>query len=246
MKRNPPNIRPEFSALGKKKPISPLLIDLITAVIDYRHERGYGPARMVLEYGCGQLRNLAELRKYFPSVCLVDTDLQLSRLHDFGGKHLTVYEYIRRYYRKGGVTVMSERQFAASTLKPDVIFSVNVLDVVPPETRLGMLTNIRNHLSSTGQLAALVPRNDTRTLNLCKRARSYADGYLFANHGAFTYYRNWSGDGLQLLCQSYGFHVERDLSRYRYSCLVCELKRRQGRTRQRNSGRGALRRAASR
>jgi hypothetical protein len=221
MRRRPPNIRPESSALGMGKPISPFLPQLIAAVQDVRREFGLAPARMVLEYGCGQLRNLRELHGYFPMVHLVDTELQLNRLHDFGGKRLTVRDYVRRYYRNGGVTVMSAPEFEASSLKVDVIFSINVMDVVPPETRLAMLATVKMHLHSSGQFASLVPRNDSRTLNLCRSSRAYQDGHIFPNHGAFTFYKNWSGDGLQRLYQSNGLDVMRDLSRYRYSSMVC-------------------------
>lgn len=231
MRRGLPDIRPEYSALGMRKPISPLLRKLIEAVLDVRQERNLPIPRLVLEYGCGKLRNLRDLRQHFPSVCLVDTERQLTRTHDFGGKRLTVQEYVRRYYRDGCVTVMTERQFEASRLRPDVIFSINVMDVVPPETHLRMLANIGRRLRSTGQFASLVPRNDSRTLNLCRGARPYCGGHLFPNHGALTYYRNWSGDELQQLYRSCGLSLLRDLSRYRYSCVVCESQRRPRRLR---------------
>jgi hypothetical protein len=207
-------------------PTSPLLAELISGVADLRRESGLRPARLVVEYGCGLLRNLRELRQHFPEVCLVDTDLQLTRFHEFGSRRMTAPEYVRRHYRHGSVTTLTDREFEASRLRPDVIFSVNVMDVVPPETRLSMLDNVNKHLSPRGQFALLVPRNDSRTLNLCKGARAYRDGHLFPNHGAFTYYRNWLSDELQRFCRSHGFDVVRDLSRYRYCCIVCQSKKR--------------------
>jgi methyltransferase family protein len=224
MRRGSPNIRPESSALGMKKPTSPLLKELIRAVLELRREHSLSVPRLALEYGCGLLRNLRELRRHFSSVCVVDTETQLTRVHDFSGKRSTVQEYVQRFYRDGCVTVMNDYQFKASRLRPDVIFSINVMDVVPAETRLTMLDNVKKHLPSTGQFASLVPRNDSRTLNLCRGAQTYRDGHLFPNHGAFTYYRNWSADDLQRLYQSHGLQVMRDLSCYRYSCIVCELR----------------------
>jgi hypothetical protein len=226
MKSRSPHIRTESSALGIKKPISPVLIELISVVQDTRRERGLGPARLVVEYGCGQLRNLRELRRHFPRVCLVDTELQLTRAHDFGGRRMTSPDYVRRYYRDGAVTTLTDRQFTTSDLEPDVIFSINVMDVVPSKIRLAMLANVFEHLPATGQFALLVPRNDSRTLKLCKSARTHGDGYLFPNHGAFTYYRNWLDDRLQRLCRSHRFSVSRDLSRYRYCCIVCQPNKR--------------------
>jgi hypothetical protein len=215
-------IRSELSALGRNKPISPVLTQLIAAVFQVRREHCLAEPRIALEYGCGQLRNLKELRRHFQSVCLVDTPMQLSRTHDFDGKHLTVHEYVKRHYRSDCVTVMTDLEFAVSRMKPDVIFSINVMDVVPPQTRRAMLRNIRQHLAAHGQFASLVPRNDSRTLNLCKHARTYADGHIFPNHGFLTYYRNWPLDQLQQLYQASGLSILRDLSRYRCSCLVCE------------------------
>lgn len=218
------NIRPEFSALGRRMPICPLLSELIQSVLEIRRLHELSTPRLALELGCGQLRNLRELKKHFPSVALVDTELQLNRVHDFGGKHLTLQEYVRRYHSDGSVTVMSDREFAISNLRPDAIFSINVMDVVPPKTRRAMLSSIIEHLPIAGQFASLVPRNDSRTLHLRRGARTYQDGHLFPNHGAFTFYKNWPGDELQHLYRHYSLNVVRDLSRYRYSCLVCMLK----------------------
>jgi Methyltransferase domain len=237
MKRASPNIRPEASALGMRKGASSQLATLIKAVLKVRTERGLGPARLVAEYGCGQLRNLKELRRHFPAICLVDTDLQLSRTHDFRGKRMTIPDYIKRYYRSRRVTVLTERQFEKSRLKPDVIFSINVMDVVPRHTRLSILGTTLNHLPSGGQLAALVPRNDTRTLDLCTNARAYRDGYLFRNHGVFTHDRNWLGSDFQRLCRSRGFHLLRDLSRYRYCCIICQPRTMSNRRLTQTSGR---------
>ncbi|SRR6266403_1083166 len=224
MGRKTPDIRPEYSALGRRKAISPLLTELVRCVQEVRQVGGLSIPGLIVELGCGQLRNLKELKQHFPSVVLVDTDFQLNRLHDFGGKRLTVPEYIRRYYADGNVTVMSDREFAASNLRPDVIFSINVMDVVPPQTRRAILSIVKEHLPATGQFASLVPRNDSRTLHLCTGARVYLDGHLFPNHGAFSYYRNWSGNELQRLYRLYSFTVVRDRSCYRHSCLVCMPK----------------------
>ncbi len=219
-----PLICPEFSALGRRKAICPLLPDLIQSVLEVRRSLGLGPPTQAVDLGCGQLRNLKELREHFPSLCLVDTTFQLSRTHDFGGKRLTISEYIRRYYPRGTVRVMSDREFASSGMRPDVIFSINVMDVVPPQTRRTILCTVRQRLPSTGQFASLVSRNDSRTLRLCRDARRYRDGYLFPNHGTLTYYRNWPGIQLSRLYQMHSLAVVRDLSRYRHSCLVCMLK----------------------
>jgi hypothetical protein len=217
-------IRPEFSALGRRKPISPLLTGLIQSVLEVRRIYELGTPRLALELGCGQLRNLKELKKYFPSILLVDTEFQLGRIHDFGGKRMTVSDYVRRYYPDGTVMIMNDREFAASSVRPDVIFVINVMDVVPPQTRREILSCVKVHLSRTSQFASLVPRNDSRTLHLCTRDRRYRDGYLFSNHGALTFYKNWSDRGLQRLYFLYSLGVVRNLSSYRHSCLVCMLK----------------------
>jgi hypothetical protein len=224
MKNKTPNIRPELSALGRRKDGCPLLLDLIQAVIDFRQKNGFGTARYVVDLGCGQLRNLSELRKRFQSLLLVDTEFQLNRTHNFGGRSMTIPEYIKRYYPDGSIAVMSDHDFSASQFRSDVIFSINVMDVVPPRTRHLILNAITKHLSPTGQFASLVARNDSRTLHLCNEARKYQDGHIFHNHGAFTFYKNWAGTQLAELYRSHSLHVVRDLSRYRHSCLVCIQK----------------------
>lgn len=218
------NIRPEFSALGRRKGRCPLLPELMQAVTDFRKENGFGTARRVVDFGCGQLRNLRELRGRFQSLVLVDTGFQLNRTHNFGGRLMTIPEYVKRYYPDGSIAVMSDRDFSDSNFRSDVIFSINVMDVVPPQTRHLILAVITKHLSATGQFASLVARNDSRTLHLCQGAQKYRDGHIFHNHGAFTFYKNWPEAQLAELYRSHSLLVVRDLSRYRHSCLVCTRK----------------------
>jgi Methyltransferase domain len=221
MKGRELDIRPEFSALGMGKPISPLLPVLIRAVLEIRDARNLRPPKLAVDYGCGLLRNLREIRRHFPRLCLVDTELQLTRPHDFGGSLMSVRDYIARHSHRNSIRVLTHEEFEASDISPDVILSINVMDVVPPGTRRAMLGAIRHHLRPTGQFASLVPRNDSHTLELCRTARRCRDGHVVPNRGAFTYYRNWSDDGLRGLYRSFGLQVVHDLSRYRYSCVVC-------------------------
>jgi hypothetical protein len=219
------NVRPEYSALGRRKAVSPLLAELINSILELRKAIGLSAPREAVDLGCGQLRNLRELRHTFPFVWLVDTEFQLNRTHDFGSMCGTITDYVRRYYHDGTVIVMNEKAFRASDLRPDVIFSINVMDVVPAQARRSILDSVREHLPLTGQFASLVPRNDSRTLQLCQTARVYEDGHVFPNHGAFTYYKNWAGAELQRLYRVYSLSVTRDLSRYRHSCLICMRER---------------------
>lgn len=221
MGREGPRIRPEFSALGIGKPTSPLLSLLIQNVFEIRILEALKPPAIAVDLGCGLLRNLRELKRHFPKLILVDTELQLTRDHEFGGKRMTVQDYVRRYYSGGGITVLTDREFATSKINSDVTFSINVMDVVPSRTRRSILTSMVEHLLSTGQFASLVPRNDSRTLELCRNARTYQDGHLFPNHGALTFYKNWPGHTLKALYHRFPIHVVRDLSRYRHSCLIC-------------------------
>lgn len=224
MEHKTPNIRPELSALGRRKAQCPLLPKLIQAVLDFRQENGFGTARQVVDLGCGQLRNLSELAGRFQSLLLVDTEFQLNRTHNFGGRLMTIPEYVKRYYPDGSIAVMSDRDFSSSRFRSDIIFSINVMDVVPPQTRQLILDVVTKHLSPKGQFASLVARNDSRTLHLCKGAQKHQDGHIFHNHGAFTFYKNWTGTQLAELYRSRSLHVVRDLSRYRHSCLICMRK----------------------
>jgi hypothetical protein len=238
--RRRPTVRTEFSALGRRKGHSALLPALIKAVFDLRCERGFAAPEHVADFGCGQLRNLTILHKNFPRLCMVDTEFQLNRPHSFGGRMMTVREYVLRHYSEDSVYVMSDQEFSSSTCRFDVIFSINVMDVVPAPARESILDAISGHIASTGQFASLVPRNDSRTLQLCKQARPYKDGHIFPNHGAFTFYKNWPGNVLADLYKSRRLDVLLDLSLYRHSCLICMKKQEAKKLRSRHLRRGLM------
>jgi hypothetical protein len=216
-------ILPELSALGINKATSPILPKVIDAIKSLRESEGSSGYPLVVDFGCGQLRNLKELLKYFPHLYLVDTEYQLTKKHNFNGQMLTIREFIEMNHALKSISVLTSQEFADSPISADIIFSINVLDVTPPRVRHEILNIVSRKLSGYGLFAAIVPTNDHRTLELCKRSRRYFDGYIFPNHGAFTYYRNWSRRDLAKLYKKHNLEVIHDMSSYRYACAICKL-----------------------
>lgn len=214
-------IAPELSALGIKKNINPMLPKLVWELQQLRDE-GRGPAMLVVDSGCGQLRHLEILLKSFPKLCLVDTELQLERMHLFAGKKQTIKDFIKSHYPKSQIKILSSQQFKRSSLSAGIVFSINVLDVTPPTTRNEILKSAVKNLSSQGLFAAIVPRNDSRTLSLCKTAKQYRDGYIFPNRNAFTFYKNWTDYALMKLFAKHSLKVVVDISNFRYACVICK------------------------
>src|SRR5260370_26635884 len=139
------------------------------------------------------------------------------------GKKQTIREFIAANYPKSRIQILSNKQFALSAMSAGVVFSTNVLDVTPPETRHEILESATRNLSKRGLFVSIVPRNDSRTLNLCQTAQKYRDGNIFPNKNAFTFYRNWSNKDLVKLYRKHSLEVVVDISNYRYACMICKV-----------------------
>lgn len=175
---------------------------------------------IVVDLGCGQLRNVDTLLGCSNKLYIVDTEYQLSRPHNFNSESLTVYDFVKTHYSGGDVTPMNTLEFGQSELAANLIFIVNVLDVTPPETRNEILRAARQNLAKGGLIITIAPRNDSHTLKLCTEERRYRDGFVFPNHGAYTYYKNWSSDDLKRLFKRHGLKSVSDTSNYRHACNI--------------------------
>jgi SAM-dependent methyltransferase len=195
-----PNVLKELEALGFTHSVSPLVVDC----------------------GCGQLRNTHVLLSLSSRLVLVDTACQLESEHNFLGEKMRVAAYVKRTWPEEHISVMSVSEFNASRLQADVVFSINVLDVVPAKTRAAVLRASLRNLRDGGIFVAVVPRNDGWTLRICTPQSRYNDGYIFPHAHGYTYYRNWSGDSLALIIKRHGFRLVKDLSIYRQVCLLGE------------------------
>ena len=212
-------IKPENSALGIRKAPSPMLPRVFTAINSLVAKQKVNP--VTLDHGCGQLRNIRSLLDFSNQLILVDTEKQLTKKHNFLGEYLTIQEYITKKYPEHNIRIFNSDKFEVSQLNIDIVFSINVLDVTPPKIRGAALRAIRKNLRDNGILVLIVPRNDSWTLQRCSKADKFADGYVFPNHGAFTFYRNWDDFSLEAIARRYGFVLLQNLSVYRYGCILC-------------------------
>jgi len=216
-------ITPELSAQGIQKGTSAAFRETTERVRQILEQNRAGDRPLIVEQGCGLLRNVETLLTISSRLVLVDTEYQLSKPHRFYGQNLTIPEFVKNAWPGHPIRVMTAKEFAERCLGAEVIFSVNVFDVVPPQTRTELLAAAQQNLSTSGILAVVVPRNDTWQLRRCTENRRYADGYAMPNRGRFTFYRNWTNADMETLLTGFGFEVVQDLSRYRHLSVLCVL-----------------------
>ncbi len=178
--------------------------------------------RRVVDLGCGKLRHLRVLEPISSRLYLIDTERQLSAAHTDGDRTYTIRQLAEARSNGGhSITALSNKEFAASRLKVDLIFCIAVLDVVTRDARVELVRTARKRLGAGGTFIVVVPRNDTSILDRCNRRNAYQDGHVFAHHGHMTFYRNFrSTSSLRRLCSSMGFMLLEDLSRFRQVCLL--------------------------
>lgn len=214
-------ISPELSALGIRKAPSPVL-PRVFAVIKKMCIKN-NP--LVVDHGCGQLRNINSLLQFSKRLVLVDTERQITKKHKFFAKDINIRDYIKMKYKQKNIKVLNEKEFDNFQANADFIFSINVLDVVPPKTRGIILEAIKDNLADKGILVLIIPRNDTWTIRRCTPKNRYADGYIFANRGGFTFYKNWCDQSIQALIKRHGYKVICDLTTYKYVCILCRIQK---------------------
>src|SRR5262249_51565821 len=142
------DIRPELSAQGVRKQPNPMLDCAWSAikalgVIDRPHP-------LIVDYGCGQLRNTAALLKYSKRLLLVDTSVQLNTPHEFFGRRILAKDFAAERWPDANLRFLDSTDFERARVFADVIFLVNVFDVVPTPTRIAMVRAVRRNLRRHG------------------------------------------------------------------------------------------------
>ncbi len=211
-------LRPELSAQRIDATPNPMLSPAMDAVLEL-----LPTARRAADQGCGKLRHFKLLAKAYEELVLVDTERQLSAVHQLGRYHGSIRDYVGRLRLRGRprVHLVSVEEFAASALGLDVIFSVATYDVVPRRTRVTMAEVAWKNLRPNGLYVVIVPRNDSTILRRCVGECAYGDGYAFRRNGIATFYRNFRDHSpIIASLQAIGFTCARDFSLYRQVCLV--------------------------
>jgi len=211
-------IRPELSAQGIRKRQNPMLKPAIETALSLNHFASKNP--LIVDYGCGQLRNVDLFLDFSQRIILIDTPDQLNTPHDFFGKRQLIRDFIPTHWPNANLQIMPSPTFENSMISASIIAVVNVFDVVQPNIISIMTAAIKKNLDLNGILIVIVPRNDSWTLRLCTDKNIFDRGHYFYHPRGYTYYRNWFGDSLRRwLCKN-GFSILKDLSCYRYVCLV--------------------------
>lgn len=212
-------ISPELSAQGVRKRPNPMIVKSCQALTEAALVNDSRP--LVVDYGCGQLRNVETLLSFSDRLVLVDTEKQLATPHDFYGHKLLASEFVKKHWPKANVRLLTSSEFSLSPLRADVIFIINVIDVVPEQVRRRMIRTAIAHLKQNRGLVLIVPRNDAWTLRICTPRCAFEDGFAFKHPQGYTFYKNWAGETLQEWARSQRLAIVCDLSCYRQACLVC-------------------------
>ncbi len=218
-------ILPENSAQGMTAPLNPFVERLILHLkSSLPTNRGLWSLR-VADQGCGKLRHLKTLRKHFRTALLVDTNFQIKRTQNLGGRWTSLEEYVGQNRGSNRLLVVDRKTFGRLRLGLDVILCCCVFDVVPPESRRQIIRSAVRNLRRGGCYWIIIPRNDQSITCRCKRKNSYSDGHIFRRNGFCTFYANYAeGSGsllrLQRQLRAAGLRVEVDLSVHRQVCLA--------------------------
>src|SRR5438105_2581356 len=119
----PVDLWPELSALGIRKPVAPGFDRVLAAMREFQRAGQLRRNPVVVDQGCGQLRVARHLISWAGELILVDTPRQLTRLHDFFGKELTIAELVQKRWPKRQVRITDTERFSRSRLEADCIFS---------------------------------------------------------------------------------------------------------------------------
>lgn len=182
----------------------------------------------VADQGCGKLRHLKPLLRYFNSIYLIDTVFQLNRLQRLFGKNQTsINDYIGSLKTNNEeLKVISNIDFNSSRYNLDIVFNICVFDVELPSTRVSMAKAALRNLKRNGLYVIIAPRNDQSILVRCKSENRYSDGHIFQHHGVTTFFKNFR-DTKRLVYSltRFGYEVVKDLSIYRHVCLIFKKRK---------------------
>jgi len=180
----------------------------------------------ICDQGCGALRHLKVLMKYYNDIYMVDTEFQINRSRIIEGNTTTIKEYINDLnVPNKKIKLILNKEFLISDLGLDAVFNLCTFDVVLPEIRKEMLEAARKNIRRGGYFVLIIPRNDSSILCRCKKENIYADGHYFKNRGACTYYSNFRDQKVIIdMALEYNFNLVKDMSIFRHICLIFTTK----------------------
>lgn len=206
-------IKSHNSALSPARP-NPLVLDWIG---------GLQPELTAVDFGCGKLRHFLPLAARVTRVVGIDSQEQLERVTLFEGRPTSVRDYVLQNVKNGRIYPVEGRAWRRHRV--DVGLCTNVLSAIPCRaTRREVLSGLRYVLRPGGRALITTHYHNDKFMAFANRpsTRSYLDGYLIENGKRTHFYGIIPPSSLRAECRGAGFRVVKDLSTYRWACLVCE------------------------
>lgn len=224
--KNKINIRPEYSAQPTNALANPMAVKAISYLKKNYFKDTDLKSLRVADQGCGKLRHLKILLRYFNIIYLVDTKLQLHRIQRLAGELNTIPEYISNLNILGThISIIDNENFINSMFNLDIIFNLCNFDVNLTKARNEMLKSAYKNLNNLRYFVLVIPRNDYSITKRCNNANKYQDGYIFKNRDAYTFYRNYKDlNALKNQLKRSNFQLLEDMSIYRQVCLILQKR----------------------
>lgn len=161
--------------------------------------------RSVVDLGCGRLRNFNVLRRYFPEITPVDTDLQCQRIRDLLQPHQRIL-------------LLSISEFEKNEKKYDAIFLISVLHVIDkPKQREKLLSIASSKLHNSGFLIVDVPTGERYYRQHCTNENKHGDGWVMGTGPVRTFYKNFYAeefDDLIAACTEFRLYLKLSLDKH--------------------------------
>lgn len=141
----------------------------------------------VIDIGCGRLRNLQTLRRFFSDITIVDTKLQCERIQ-------TLLPKSKR------VKLLNTEQFKNNKQKYNAAFLISVLHTIPElVTRKRLLSLAIDKVYKFGYIVIDIPSGVNYYRQQCTSANKYGDGWAMGSGTNRTFYKNYSAKELDVL-----------------------------------------------
>jgi len=145
--------------------------------------------RNVAEYGCGRLRNLPVLLKYFDTVDLIETTNQYDRFKELVPK-------------RNNLRFFPEKEFLKINSKYEAIFMISFLHVIPEnKKRKQILKTSFERLKPGGYLVVDVPQSETYYNRRKHLMIPHKDGWALKWGPAYTFYKSYYAKDLDSLVE---------------------------------------------
>lgn len=141
-----------------------------------------------LDFGCGKLRYLDDIRKTTNELVLVDSEIQLARRQRIHGRDTSIREFASQF---NDVTAFNPKEAAELDSFFDRGFCINMLSVVPSMSiRKKIVRFISCKLKPGGDCLFVVQYRNSEFKKMKERpgAEAYLDGTLFRGLRGYCFY----------------------------------------------------------